>query len=67
MGELKTQNEETDYWDHIYEYEIDASWLDAIRKKFPRYDEYRMQFEQAQKRVYTGNFPLALEIEASYY
>ena len=66
MHKNKDKNE-TDYWDHIYEYEIDSSWLNATREKFPRYDDYRANFAKAQKRTYTGNFPLALEIEASYY
>ncbi|TBR23543.1 hypothetical protein EPO15_05765, partial [bacterium] len=55
----------SEYWDHIAELEIDRSWRDAISS--PAYDDYRKRFEEAQKRRYLGDFPLSIEIEASYY
>ena len=54
----------TEYWDHISEHEIDSSWRHGLTRE---YHEYRERFELAQQRKYSGKYPLATEIEASYY
>ncbi len=57
-------NVSVNLWDDIREYEIDATWREALSE---RYLEYRRNFELAQKRAYAGTFPLSLEVEATYY
>lgn len=51
-------------WDGVNEIEIDTSWREG---KSSDYYKYRELFEKAQNRDYIGEFPLCLEIEASYY
>lgn len=53
-----------DFWDTIREIEIDDSWREGRSDEFY---EYRRKFELAQKRELVADFPLSLEIEASYY
>ena len=53
------------YWDHITEYELDDTWRAA--NDTPAYREYRKNFDSAQKRKHLGDFPLSIEIEASYF
>jgi radical SAM protein with 4Fe4S-binding SPASM domain len=53
-----------EYWDHIREYEVDPSWRENLS---PEYLAYREEFSSAQRRTYHGDFPLAIEIEASYH
>jgi radical SAM protein with 4Fe4S-binding SPASM domain len=53
-----------DYWDHISEYEIDDSWSRHLSLAFL---DYREKFALAQGRQYLAPFPLAIEIEPSYY
>ncbi len=60
MGE----NHIIEYWESIKEYEIDSSWKNYRSEE---YFKYRDQFELAQKREFVGDFPLSIEIEASYY
>ncbi|MEK7388068.1 MAG: radical SAM protein [Elusimicrobiota bacterium] len=64
---MKTDTPKTisQYWDHISEYEIDDSWRAASES--PAYRQYRRKFEAAQKRSHLEDFPLSIEIEASYY
>ena len=54
-----------DYWDHIAEYEIDDSWRKAVDT--PAYRDYRRRFEAAQQRNPAGQFPICIEIEATYF
>ena len=54
----------SDYWDSVFEYEIDASWRDHQTNE---YHDYRQHFNAAQKREYLSTFPLSVEIEASYH
>ncbi|MBF0249331.1 MAG: radical SAM protein [Alphaproteobacteria bacterium] len=51
-------------WDFIQENEIDDSWRRNFSEEFRL---YRERFSAAQKQEYLGDFPLCLEIEASYY
>ena len=53
-----------DYWDSVFEYEIDDSWR---YHQSVEYLEYRQKFESAQQRSYLSDFPLSVEIEASYH
>ena len=52
------------YWDAIAECEIDASWRNGWSAD---YAAYRQRFERAQIREYLGDFPISIEIEASYF
>ena len=54
----------SDYWDSVFEYEIDASWRNY---QTDDYWVYRKKFEAAQQRNYLSTFPLSVEIEASYH
>ncbi len=54
----------SDYWDSVFEYEIDTSWRD---RQTDYYRVYRQKFEAAQQRNYLSDFPLSIEIEASYH
>lgn len=53
------------YWDNIAEYEVDASWHKA--GDTPAYRDYRRRFEAAQQRKHAGQFPISIEIEATYF
>ena len=53
-----------EYWDHISEVEVDDAWRKGFTEE---YNEYRRQFSLAQKRQYEGDFPLAIEVEPTYY
>ena len=52
------------YWDNISEYEVDPSWRQDLSED---YLSYRKKFELAKKQNSAGQFPVSLEIEASYY
>jgi len=54
-----------DYWDHIKEVEVDDSWLPRVDSK--SYRDYRYRFARAQKRTLESDFPVCIEIEATYY
>lgn len=51
-------------WDAISEHEIDDRWRADYSTEFK---EYRRKFELAVQRKYHGDFPLSIEIEATYY
>lgn len=51
-------------WDTISEHELDCKWKENYSEEFK---EYRQKFELANKRKYLGEFPLSIEIEATYY
>lgn len=51
-------------WELIREVEIDASWREGHPAS---YQDYREKFALAQRREYLADFPLAIEVEATYY
>lgn len=51
-------------WDDINEIEIDDSWR---KRHSQEYIQYRGKFKKAQSQQYLGDFPLSLEIEATYH
>ena len=53
-----------DYFDNVFEYEIDDSWRSSQTEQ---YQEYRRQWGEAEQSSYHGDFPLSIEIEASYH
>ena len=53
-----------DFWDQIAEYEVDDRWR---RHLSPEHQSYRERFEAAKRREYLADFPVNIEIEASYY
>ncbi len=57
-------SDQMNYWDHVSEYEVDPTWRDHVTSG---YAEYRKRFEMTANRTYTGDFPVSLEIEATYH
>ena len=65
----KMQNNGYDlYWDsNISEYEIDPSWRNHEVYKNPKYIEYRKKWDLVSKGKLTTEFPLNIELDATYY
>lgn len=64
LWENNKENKPSDFWEQVHEIVVDGSWEE---NPSPEYTAYRQRFEKAQRREYLGEFPISIEIEATYY